>query len=176
MVVRTTRRLLATLSQAGRAGRAVPPVQRGGLNLRAAPSGTTVVQQKRCLHCSPVRRELPVDKPMGKLPNIHEPKSFKGEPCLASGVLIADPLTRYDHLISTGSLRADDHQRTIIEHLQRMWADLEDYDPGPLPPELVASSGSFVRLLLGSCPSLTIPVQRSLRQKGFCPGPDCSSG
>lgn len=58
--------------------------------------------------------------------------------------LKTDPLTRYDHLVSVGALRSDDHQRTIIKHLQRLWEDLKDYDPGPLPPENAESSGGMV--------------------------------
>ncbi|EIW68375.1 hypothetical protein TREMEDRAFT_44750 [Tremella mesenterica DSM 1558] len=47
-----------------------------------------------------------------------------------------DPLTRYDHLVSTGVLKADPHQRLILMKLQRLWTDLRSYDPGPVPPQI----------------------------------------
>lgn len=55
-----------------------------------------------------------------------------------------DPITRYDHLIETGVLKADSHQRTIIEKLQRLWGDLKDYDPGEIPSQTEEISPSFV--------------------------------
>lgn len=55
-----------------------------------------------------------------------------------------DPITRYDHLVSAGTLRPDEHQRNIIQQLQRLWNDLKDYDPGPLPPESAPEPASFV--------------------------------
>lgn len=57
-----------------------------------------------------------------------------------------DPITRYDHLIDTGVLKADEHQRTIIKKLQRLWTDLKDYEPGELPPQSEQIQPSFVSL------------------------------
>lgn len=56
-----------------------------------------------------------------------------------------DPIRRYEHLVETGGLRADPHQRTIIEKLQRLWTDLKDYDPGDIPNQSEEISPSFVR-------------------------------
>lgn len=46
-----------------------------------------------------------------------------------------DPLTRYQYLVDQGVLRADAHQKTIINQIMRLWDDLVDYDPGALPEE-----------------------------------------
>lgn len=56
----------------------------------------------------------------------------------------ADPVTRYEHLVSAGILKADEHQRSIIQHLQRLHTSLLDYDPGPLPPQMTEVTPSFV--------------------------------
>lgn len=64
-----------------------------------------------------------------------------------------DPITRYEHLINVGILRADPHQRTIIERLQRLHQDLVGYDPGEVPPQTEELTPSFV-----SSPSFSLPL------------------
>lgn len=54
-----------------------------------------------------------------------------------------DPITRYEYLVSTGVLKADPQQKSIIMRLQRLWEDLETYDPGPVPPASTDLTPSF---------------------------------
>jgi len=42
-------------------------------------------------------------------------------------------------------LRRDDHQKGIIRQLMRLYEDLKEYDPGPLPPAGDVVEPSFVR-------------------------------
>ncbi|WVO14581.1 hypothetical protein L204_102216 [Cryptococcus depauperatus] len=57
-----------------------------------------------------------------------------------------DPLSRYEHLVEDRVLRPDDHQKEIIKHLQRLWDDLKDYDPGPVPPRSATAPSSASKL------------------------------
>ncbi|KAI7862281.1 AFG1-like ATPase-domain-containing protein [Spinellus fusiger] len=43
------------------------------------------------------------------------------------------PLSRHDTITHKGSFRIDPHQRTIIEHLDRLWHELQHYTPPPHP-------------------------------------------
>ena len=57
------------------------------------------------------------------------------------------PLQRYDSLVTAGTLRADPHQRRIIQHLQSFYTQLLAYTPPPVPPSTpLASSTLFSRL------------------------------
>lgn len=71
-----------------------------------------------------------------------------------------DPITRYEHLVATGVLKADDYQKGIIQKLQRLWTDLKDYDPGPLPPESTKSHPSFVSLNPSFSAALSCPTKQ----------------
>ncbi len=53
-------------------------------------------------------------------------------------------MTRYEHLVSTHVLKEDSHQKGIITKLQRLWSELEHYEPGPVPPSSVEVTPSFV--------------------------------
>lgn len=57
-----------------------------------------------------------------------------------------DPVTRYEHLIKDKVLRSDSHQKAIVQKLQRLWDDLKDYDPGPVPAAAAQPSSSFVSI------------------------------
>lgn len=72
--------------------------------------------------------------------------------CGDTDVECVDPISRYDHLIETGVLKPDSHQRTIIEKLQRLWTDLKDYDPGEIPTQTEELSPSFVSSVLPDNP------------------------
>lgn len=61
-------------------------------------------------------------------------------------ILLQDPATRYEHLVKDKVLRSDSHQKAIIQKLQRLWDDLKDYDPGPVPAAAAQSSSSFVSI------------------------------
>jgi hypothetical protein len=61
-----------------------------------------------------------------------------------SSQLTVDPLTRYRHLVKVGTLKADPRQEVIIHQLQRLWEDLQTYDPGPVPPPATDITPSFV--------------------------------
>lgn len=61
----------------------------------------------------------------------------------------ADPVKRYEYLVAKGLLKADPHQKKIVEKLERLWKDLRTYDPGPIPDEPSELTPSFV-----SAPSL----------------------
>lgn len=53
------------------------------------------------------------------------------------------PAAAYDHQVATGVISNDDHQRSIVQILQRMHDDLERYRPppiGPLPPPVKPSA------------------------------------
>jgi hypothetical protein len=63
----------------------------------------------------------------------------------------ADPMTRYEYLVEKGTLKPDDHQKGIIQHLQRLWKNLQDYDPGSIPPEETEIKPSFVSDQSASC-------------------------
>ncbi|ORY21376.1 AFG1-like ATPase-domain-containing protein [Naematelia encephala] len=69
-----------------------------------------------------------------------------------------DPLTRYDYLVEKGVLRADESQRDIIKHLQRLWTDLKDYDPGPLPDATTEIQPSFFGKFFSRQPSTPQPT------------------
>ncbi|EIN10509.1 hypothetical protein PUNSTDRAFT_132598 [Punctularia strigosozonata HHB-11173 SS5] len=45
----------------------------------------------------------------------------------------AAPLQHYHHLVKSGTLRKDDHQTRIIQKLQKLHDELEQYTPPPLP-------------------------------------------
>ncbi|KIR54752.1 AFG1 family mitochondrial ATPase [Cryptococcus gattii Ru294] len=72
-----------------------------------------------------------------------------------------DPVTRYEHLIKDKVLRSDSHQKAIIQKLQRLWDDLKDYDPGPVPAAAAQPPSSFFSKLFSrgpSYPEATIPL------------------
>ncbi|OCF40993.1 AFG1 family mitochondrial ATPase [Kwoniella heveanensis CBS 569] len=50
-------------------------------------------------------------------------------------------------------LRPDPSQRVIIGRLQRLWDDLEHYDPGEIPPEAAQQSTSFLGRIFGRKPA-----------------------
>nr|XP_018261787.1 AFG1 family mitochondrial ATPase [Kwoniella dejecticola CBS 10117]OBR83945.1 AFG1 family mitochondrial ATPase [Kwoniella dejecticola CBS 10117] len=59
-------------------------------------------------------------------------------------------MTRYSHLVQDKVLRADESQKVIIGRLQRLWEDLEHYDPGPIRDQPESSSGGgFLSKLFG---------------------------
>lgn len=53
-------------------------------------------------------------------------------------------MTRYEYLVRTGVLRADPHQKEIIQRLQNFHEELRHYDPGPIPAEETQVEPSFV--------------------------------
>lgn len=61
-------------------------------------------------------------------------------------MVFQDPVTRYEHLVKDKVLRSDSHQKAIIQKLQRLWDDLKDYDPGPVPAAAAQPSSSFVSI------------------------------
>ncbi|WWC71281.1 uncharacterized protein I206_105234 [Kwoniella pini CBS 10737] len=75
----------------------------------------------------------------------------------------SDPMTRYSHLVQDNVLRADENQKVIIGKLQRLWEDLEHYDPGPIRDEPEGNSnGGFLSRLFGrssSSSSSSIPLE-----------------
>lgn len=48
-------------------------------------------------------------------------------PCLNNKV--AGPLKKYDEMVQNGKLRLDKYQRTVVEHLQRLYNDVVNYQP-----------------------------------------------
>ena len=41
----------------------------------------------------------------------------------------AGPLKKYDEMVRNGKLKLDRHQRQIVEHLQRLYSEMLDYQP-----------------------------------------------
>ena len=41
----------------------------------------------------------------------------------------AGPLKKYDELVRNGKLKLDRYQRQIVEHLQRLYSEMLDYQP-----------------------------------------------
>ncbi|WVR09343.1 hypothetical protein IAU60_006409 [Kwoniella sp. DSM 27419] len=82
---------------------------------------------------------------------------------------LKDPITRYDHLVEDGVLRADPYQRKIVDKLQRLWKDLEHYDPGDIPPETTGPprSSFFGRLFRHSSPYPSQTVSLDSVPKGL---------
>lgn len=54
------------------------------------------------------------------------------------------PLRQYHNLVETGALRGDEHQTRIIQGLQKLHDQLEDYVPPPIPE--ASTSNSLVSL------------------------------
>ncbi|KAK1921004.1 putative ATPase [Papiliotrema laurentii] len=128
--------------------RTISPLYQAAKSTSREQRVVTQLGQKRCLHCTVRLHEANAQPQPPTLKD--DPASFK------------DPLTRYDHLVSVGTLRPDDHQRGIISYLQRLWDDLKDYDPGPIPPD-PAPSTSFLRRILGqssSTPEPSLPLDK----------------
>ncbi|KAL7419592.1 ATPase [Cryptotrichosporon argae] len=69
-----------------------------------------------------------------------------------------DPMTRYEHLVDTGVLRADPHQKTIVRRLQRLWEDLKGYDPGPVPGPSTAVEPSYFGKFFTRKPATPAPT------------------
>ncbi|WWD19338.1 hypothetical protein CI109_103797 [Kwoniella shandongensis] len=69
-----------------------------------------------------------------------------------------DPITRYDHLVADNVLRPDPHQRAIISKLQRLWKDLQHYDPGPVPEPAEEVTPSFFGKLFNRTPAHPQPT------------------
>ena len=65
----------------------------------------------------------------------HSPQRSALNPFITdhAGVNPATPLQYYHNLVDDGSLREDDHQTRIIQKLQRLHEELENYSPPPLP-------------------------------------------
>lgn len=57
----------------------------------------------------------------------------------------ASPLSQYNELIAEAGLRSDDHQRGVVERLQKLHDDLKSYTPPPIPTEVPTQS--FVCIL-----------------------------
>ncbi|KAG8798603.1 hypothetical protein FRC16_006930 [Serendipita sp. 398] len=62
---------------------------------------------------------------------------------------IVTPLSRYQEMIKSGTLRSDEHQRTIVEKLQALHDQLRDYKQPPVT-EIVVRTPSFLQRLFGS--------------------------
>ena len=41
----------------------------------------------------------------------------------------AGPLKKYDEMVRNGKLKLDRYQRQIVEHLQRLYSEMLDYQP-----------------------------------------------
>ncbi len=52
----------------------------------------------------------------------------------------ASPLSRYHELVAEEALRSDDHQRSVVERLQKLHDELRSYTPPPIPIEVPAQS------------------------------------
>ncbi|WWC90416.1 uncharacterized protein L201_005351 [Kwoniella dendrophila CBS 6074] len=109
------------------------------------------VNLKSSIHTTSCKRNEHKSPPEGLSTHAAEAKaSFK------------DPMTRYTHLVQDNVLRADPSQKEIIGYLQRLWNDLEHYDPGPIPDEIKESSAGFFSRLFGSSSSSSTPGSSSI--------------
>ncbi|WRT68692.1 uncharacterized protein IL334_005672 [Kwoniella shivajii] len=101
------------------------------------------IHSQQCFHTSTrCRRDVHISPPNTMSAHAVEAKAS-----------FSDPITRYEHLVQDKVLREDPSQKEIIDYLQRLWTDLEHYDPGPIPAEPEPSSGGFFSKLFKSSSS-----------------------
>ncbi|WVQ68565.1 uncharacterized protein L199_006774 [Kwoniella botswanensis] len=138
----TTRTLLAARAALPRPARLLS----GPTRFYVRPTAPLDPIQRYRLHTSGRRRNEHVSPPHTLSTHAAEARaSFR------------DPMTRYTHLIQDKVLREDPSQKEIIKKLQRLWNDLEHYDPGEIPPEVEGKSGGFLSRLLGTHSSSSHP-------------------
>ncbi|PVG03510.1 hypothetical protein CPB86DRAFT_779227 [Serendipita vermifera] len=58
------------------------------------------------------------------------------------------PISKYEEMVKNGILRPDEHQKTIIEKLQRLHDDLRDYEQPPVA-EIVRPTPTFFQRMFG---------------------------
>ncbi|KAG9028879.1 hypothetical protein FRB95_005929 [Tulasnella sp. JGI-2019a] len=77
----------------------------------------------------------------------------------AKGPSYPTPMSKYQELIEKGTLRKDDYQEHIIEHIQRLHDQVANYHPPPVPPPpKVSNKSMFSKLFSSSSSTSEIPV------------------
>ncbi|KAL0086515.1 AFG1-like ATPase-domain-containing protein [Phycomyces blakesleeanus] len=107
---------------------------------RAASGRILVIPARQFKQCQP-RIPIILSRRMQSTTATTTTTTTNPTPCQKVDLEVS-PLVRYDAIVSQGKVRLDNHQRSIIKHLDRLWRDLKQYSPQPAAISILADENT----------------------------------
>jgi hypothetical protein len=101
-----------------------------------------IARSRRLLHINHhtrVHLRLPIRRAL----STSHPHPQEQQPSKSTSIT---PRQKYEELLTHSTLRVDAHQQRIVDKLQRLWLNLQDYDPPRVPEPIIPSRVSSVSL------------------------------